>query len=118
MVQTELNQHLRLCYKHTGVCRQVHNLEDPPYKIGNGYGALSTKTMPMTAIHKSGVREYNAHNLYGLAEAAATAHAAANITSKRPFVLTRCDLQLFAIVRWGLGGACQKLMYAVGYRIK
>jgi alpha-glucosidase (family GH31 glycosyl hydrolase) len=46
-------------------------------------------TIGMTARHADGTLEYDAHNLYGLSEAAATAPAVADVTGKRPFILSR-----------------------------
>jgi alpha-glucosidase (family GH31 glycosyl hydrolase) len=50
---------------------------------------LSHRTVPMSAKGLDGTPHYDTHNLYGLAEAAATYDALAGITKKRPFVLTR-----------------------------
>ena len=50
---------------------------------------LGTKTVAPTALHFNGVREYDAHNLYGLAEARATAEIVARVRGRRPFILTR-----------------------------
>ncbi|KAK9814514.1 hypothetical protein WJX72_007179 [[Myrmecia] bisecta] len=68
-------------------------LLDPPYKISNcnELKDLGWFTLPVTARHVNGEREYDAHNLYGLSEAAATANALRNITGHRPFVLTRSN---------------------------
>ena len=65
--------------------------ERPPYAISNGNSelGLGTNTIGMTAHHEDGALEYDAHNLYGLSEAAATAHAVAEVTGKRPFILSR-----------------------------
>ena len=64
----------------------------PPYRISNGNTELrlGTSTIGMTARHADGSLEYDAHNLYGLAESAATASAVASVTGKRPFILSRC----------------------------
>lgn len=51
--------------------------------------ALSHRTLPVTARGLDGALHYDTHNLYGLAEAAATYEALAAITRKRPFLLTR-----------------------------
>ena len=53
------------------------------------YGALDTRTVATSAHGHRGARQWDTHNLYGLAEAQATAAAAANITGRRPFVLSR-----------------------------
>lgn len=50
---------------------------------------LSHRTVPVTAKGLDGTPQYDSHNLYGWAEAAATFDALAGITKKRPFVLTR-----------------------------
>lgn len=71
------------------LCRAGRELDNAPYQIGNGYGSLNTRTMAMSAKHRNGVLEWDAHNIYGLAEGIATAHSVANITGSRPFVLTR-----------------------------
>ena len=65
--------------------------ERPPYRISNSNSELrlGTSTIGMTARHADGALEYDAHNLYGLAESAATASAVASITGKRPFILSR-----------------------------
>lgn len=50
---------------------------------------LGTKTVAPTALHFDGMREYDAHNLYGLAEARVTAEIVARVRGRRPFILTR-----------------------------
>ncbi|WIA35044.1 hypothetical protein OEZ86_003535 [Tetradesmus obliquus] len=50
---------------------------------------LSHRTVPVTAKGLDGTSQYDSHNLYGWAEAAATYDALAGITKKRPFLLTR-----------------------------
>lgn len=76
-------------------------LVDPPFKIANALSqgqSLGTNTMSVLATHAasasgsaqlSTVLQYDAHNLYGLAEARTAASAAAATTGKRPFVLSR-----------------------------
>eukprot|EP00850_Spirogloea_muscicola_P000513 SM000002S05593 [mRNA] locus=s2:1149104:1151597:+ [translate_table: standard] len=63
----------------------------PPYDINAGGGKLhlNYRTVAMSATHYNGVLEYNAHNLYGLAEAKATSAAMWRILGRRPFVLSR-----------------------------
>ena len=43
----------------------------------------------MTALHSNGTLEYDAHNLYGLAETRVTAEIMARAHGSRPFILTR-----------------------------
>ena len=50
---------------------------------------LGTKTVAMTARHADGTREYDAHNLYGMAETRVTAEIMARAHGRRPFILTR-----------------------------
>ena len=50
---------------------------------------LGTKTVAMTALHSNGTLEYDAHNLYGLAETRVTAEIMARAHGSRPFILTR-----------------------------
>ena len=40
----------------------------PPYAIHNGFGNLGGKTIPMSAYHVDGTREYDVHNLFGMLE--------------------------------------------------
>jgi hypothetical protein len=63
----------------------------PPYDI-NSQGRkarLGVKTLDVRAAHHKGEREYDAHNLYGFAQAQVTAAALKNITGKRPFIISR-----------------------------
>lgn len=62
----------------------------PPYHVNSANGQpINQRTLGVTAVHADGSLEYNAHNLYGLTEAAATYAALKDITGKRPFMLTR-----------------------------
>ncbi|CAN6447966.1 unnamed protein product [Victoria cruziana] len=65
--------------------------DNPPYKInaGGSRRPLGERTLPASTVHHGNVLEYNAHGLYGLTEARATKMALANVTQKRPFVLSR-----------------------------
>lgn len=53
------------------LCRPDDKLWHPPYLVNNQNGrqSLGYKTIAPTATHYGGVREYDAHNLYGLTEA-------------------------------------------------
>lgn len=76
-------------------------LSYPPYAVNNGNrrAPLYVNTVPMNAVGYGGVRQYDSHNLYALAEVAVT-HGAlqAILPGSRPFILTRCVC--FACV-WG-----------------
>ena len=61
----------------------------PPFTPHCSQGSLSAKTFSMSAVHAGGVKEYNAHNLYGFMEAIATQVALEAVTNKRSFILTR-----------------------------
>ncbi|XP_010551274.1 PREDICTED: alpha-xylosidase 1 [Tarenaya hassleriana] len=65
--------------------------DDPPYKI-NATGVkapIGFKTIATSAYHYNGVREYDAHSIYGFSHAIATHKALQGIEGKRPFILSR-----------------------------
>lgn len=78
---------------------KTNKYDFPPYTPHVSQGSLSTKTVPMSALHANGILEYNAHSLYGLMESIATNQAISNIFSstvrkdstvgERGFVLSR-----------------------------
>ncbi|XP_010426022.1 PREDICTED: putative alpha-xylosidase 2 [Camelina sativa] len=75
-------------------CKNLTNTrwDDPPYKINaTGYKApLGFKTIATSAYHYNGVREYDAHSIYGFSETIATHKALLAIQGgKRPFILSR-----------------------------
>ena len=64
----------------------------PPYKINNmgGRRDLDVKTTDADAYHYNGVLEYDAHNLYGIAETISTYKAVTELRpTLRPFILSR-----------------------------
>ena len=82
---------LTSCYLQ---CPDVLNhtkYDEPKFKIDhNGdYEGLGYRTAAMTVKHYDGTLEYNAHNLYGLAESIASNKAMTLARNKRPFVLSR-----------------------------
>ncbi|CAN8243942.1 unnamed protein product [Cochlearia groenlandica] len=65
--------------------------DDPPYKI-NATGVkapVGFKTIATSALHYNGVREYDAHSIYGFSETIATHKALQSLEGKRPFILSR-----------------------------
>lgn len=73
-------------------CTKTHtNFDEPPFKLNHSglYETLGYLTAAMTAQHYDGTLEYDAHNLYGLAESIATKKALTVVRKKRPFLLSR-----------------------------
>lgn len=65
--------------------------DEPPYKI-NASGTsvpVGYKTIATSAVHYNGVREYDAHSIYGFSQTIATHKALQGLEGKRPFILTR-----------------------------
>ncbi|KAK1425658.1 hypothetical protein QVD17_21013 [Tagetes erecta] len=65
--------------------------DEPPYKI-NASGTqipIGYKTIATSAVHYNGVREYDAHSIYGFSQTVATHKGLQNLQGKRPFILTR-----------------------------
>ena len=68
-------------WQETGMSRQEWSrlmaADAPPYAIANNNVRLplSFRTLPTTARHHDGTLQYDAHNLYGLSQAAVTARA-------------------------------------------
>jgi alpha-glucosidase (family GH31 glycosyl hydrolase) len=61
-----------------------------PYTPHVAQGAMAAKTIAMSATHAGGVKEFDAHSLYGLMESIETRKAVITATGgKRPFVLSR-----------------------------
>ncbi|KAK9835041.1 hypothetical protein WJX81_006384 [Elliptochloris bilobata] len=93
---------LDIWWSHTHMCNgsdfrslpravSAPDYDFPPYQIANGNQMLplGAKTVAMTALHHNGTLEYDAHNLYGLAEARVTAEVMKRMHRTRPFILTR-----------------------------
>ncbi|PWA44067.1 Galactose mutarotase-like domain-containing protein [Artemisia annua] len=90
----------RICPNGTGPgwvccldCKNITNTkwDDPPYKI-NASGThvpIWYKTIATSAVHYNGVREYDAHSMYGFSHAIATHKALEGLNGKRPFILSR-----------------------------
>ena len=73
-------------------CTDSHTkLDEPPFKLNHfgTYETLGHLTAAMTAQHYDGTTEYDAHSLYGMAEAVATKAALTAVRKKRPFLLSR-----------------------------
>ncbi|XP_071735645.1 alpha-xylosidase 1-like [Rutidosis leptorrhynchoides] len=65
--------------------------DEPPYKI-NASGTsvpVGYKTIATSAVHYNGVREYDAHSIYGFSQTIATHKGLQSLQGKRPFILTR-----------------------------
>lgn len=67
----------------------TNTLDFPPFTPHVAQGSLSAKTFAMSAIHANGVKEYDAHNLYGYMESIATQVALEAVNNKRAFMVTR-----------------------------
>jgi alpha-glucosidase (family GH31 glycosyl hydrolase) len=80
-------------FQNGGMSDPNNPVNTPPYAINNfgNKASLDTKTLPMDATHgeKQQYREYDVHNLYGLAEAVSTRAALESIKGERSFILTR-----------------------------
>ncbi|CDY44885.1 BnaA02g13970D [Brassica napus] len=50
---------------------------------------IGFKTIATSALHYNGVREYDAHSIYGFSETVATHKGLLSIEGKRPFILSR-----------------------------
>ncbi|XP_059308728.1 alpha-xylosidase 1-like [Lycium ferocissimum] len=90
----------RICPNGTGpgwiCCLDCKNItstkwDDPPYKINaSGIEApVGYKTIATSAVHYNGVREYDAHSIYGFSQSIATHKALQGLEGKRPFILSR-----------------------------
>ncbi len=75
-----------------------NSLDYPSFAIGNDVNvneggspsSLGFKTIPASAVHHGGLKEYDVHNLHGTMEAASTRSALIDIRDgKRSFVLSR-----------------------------
>ncbi|GLT91796.1 hypothetical protein SLE2022_096680 [Rubroshorea leprosula] len=65
--------------------------DDPPYKI-NASGLqvpIGFKTIATSAVHYNGVKEYDAHSIYGFSQSVATHKGLQGLEGKRPFILSR-----------------------------
>ncbi|KAF8436228.1 glycoside hydrolase family 31 protein [Boletus edulis BED1] len=66
------------------------NINDPPYKIHNGFGPLSNHTLATNATHQDGYVELDVHNMFGLMEEKTTYLALKELSPKqRPFLISR-----------------------------
>ncbi|KAH0692121.1 hypothetical protein KY285_019218 [Solanum tuberosum] len=74
-------------------CKNITNTrwDDPPYKINaSGIQApIGYKTIATSAVHYNGVKEYDAHSIYGFSQSIATHKALQGLEGKRPFILSR-----------------------------
>lgn len=66
------------------------NLLDPPYKIRNNAGVLSSKTIRTDLIHAGGYVDYDVHNLYGTMMSSTSRGALlSRRPTRKPMVITR-----------------------------
>ena len=76
---------------HAICLRNLHVLCAKSYDEG-GFTrrrSLGEKTLAVSVRHYDGTLEYDAHNLYPLFQAVATAHALQRLRGKRSFILSR-----------------------------
>ncbi|TDH67550.1 hypothetical protein CCR75_004934 [Bremia lactucae] len=65
--------------------------DSPPFAIHNAgtYDAITSKGISTSALQYGGIRQYDAHNLYGISESIVTNAVQEELTKKRSFVLSR-----------------------------
>ncbi|CAI5743063.1 unnamed protein product [Hyaloperonospora brassicae] len=65
--------------------------DNPPFSINNANSqeVIHKKSISTSALHYGNVRQYDAHNLYGMTESIATNSIQEELTNKRSFVLSR-----------------------------
>lgn len=76
---------------HEGLWRTTLHFKPDPSLLSSVHNRrnLSEKTLAVTVRHFDGTLEYDAHNLYGLYQAAVTASALERLRGKRSFILSR-----------------------------
>ncbi|KAL6777600.1 AGL1 [Auxenochlorella protothecoides x Auxenochlorella symbiontica] len=79
------------CWEAQGLNSTQAGWAHPPYDIANGLARspLGYKVMSVLNSHHDGSSEYDAHQLYSLAQTRVTAAAVESIRRKRPFILSR-----------------------------
>ena len=79
------------CWDAQGLNDTQRAWQQPPYQVANSLARLPLgfRVMSVLNTHHDGTVEYNAHQLYSLAQNQATAAAVRDIKGKRPFVLSR-----------------------------
>ncbi|KDD75361.1 glycosyl hydrolase [Helicosporidium sp. ATCC 50920] len=81
------------CSEATDLSPEQRALRHPPYDVSNGLARapLGEKVISVLARRVDGSWEYDAHNLYGLAEVRVTHAALERVRGRRPFVLSRAS---------------------------